>query len=69
MFVFFMNSAIIIHMKNKFLELFNTDKSIKAIAEYYPTITNTETNFQDLQEDLTSLFDNLYNNIDLIERR
>lgn len=54
----------------KFLKAFNTDKSIKAIVDYYPIITKnkhkTGINPLDVQGDVSDLLDNLYNNIDNI---
>lgn len=53
---------------NEFLKLFQNDKSIKAIIDYYPVITNTlsSINPKDIQDDVKVLYDNLYDNIDVI---
>ena len=51
---------------NEFLKLFQNDKSIKAIIDYYPIITDTlsSINPKDIQDDVKVLYDNLIDNID-----
>lgn len=51
---------------NDFLKLFKEDKSIRAILDYYPAITQNfgAINPDDIKEDVTNLYDNLINNID-----
>lgn len=51
---------------NNFRKLFESDKSIKAILDYYPVVTNTTTgiNPEDIKEDVTNLYDSLINNLD-----
>ena len=51
---------------NEFLKLFQNDKSIKAIIDYYPIITDTLSaiNPKDIQDDVKVLYDNLIDNID-----
>ena len=53
---------------NDFLKLFKEDKSIRAILDYYPMVTNTfnAINPDDIKDDVTGLYDNLINNIDEI---
>lgn len=53
---------------NNFLKLFKEDKSIRAILDYYPTVTNSfnAINPDDIKEDVINLYDNLINNIDMI---
>ena len=53
---------------NSFLRLFKEDKSIRAILDYYPMVTNTFGSIDpdDIREDVVSLYDNLINNIDEI---
>ena len=51
---------------NDFLKLFKDDKSIRAILDYYPIITNSfnAINPDDIKEDVVNLYDNLIDNID-----
>lgn len=51
---------------SEFLKLFQNDKSIKAIIDYYPIITDTlsSINPKDIQDDVKVLYDNLIDNID-----
>ena len=51
---------------NNFQKLFESDKSIKAILDYYPVVTDTRTgiNPEDIKEDVTNLYDSLINNLD-----
>lgn len=51
---------------NDFLKLFKDDKSIRAILDYYPVITNSfnAINPDDIKEDVVNLYDNLIDNID-----
>lgn len=51
---------------NDFLKLFKEDKSIRAILDYYPVVTNSfnAINPDDIKEDVVNLYDNLINNID-----
>ena len=53
---------------NDFLKLFKEDKSIRAILDYYPAITQnfSAINPDDIKEDVTNLYDNLIDNIDEI---
>ena len=53
---------------NDFLKLFKEDKSIRAILDYYPIVTNSfnAINSDDLKEDVINLYDNLIDNIDMI---
>ena len=53
---------------NDFLKLFKEDKSIRAILDYYPIITNSfnAINPDDIKEDVINLYDNLIDNIDMI---
>ena len=57
-------------LNNKqFYRLFQNEKSIKAITEYYPLITNKSIkgfNPLDIKDDVSSLYDNLIENIDNI---
>lgn len=53
----------------QFIKLFNTDKAIKSITDYYPIMTGrkkTGIKPPDIEGDVKSLFDNLYENIDQI---
>nr|DAT87872.1 MAG TPA: hypothetical protein [Caudoviricetes sp.] len=49
-----------------FQKLFESDKSIKAILDYYPSITGTISGIDpdDIKEDVTNLYDSLINNLD-----
>lgn len=51
---------------NNFLKLFKDDKSIRAILDYYPVVTNSfnAINPDDIKEDVVNLYDNLIDNID-----
>ena len=51
---------------DNFTKLFNTEKSIKAITDYYPNIlkTRSKQNFEDTKKDVHDLYDRLYENID-----
>lgn len=56
---------------DKFLRLFNEDRAIKAILDYYPIVTQNfdmqsglYVNRMDYQEDITNLYDAIYNNLD-----
>lgn len=53
---------------DKFLKLFREDKSIKAIVDYYILRVSNPMgiNPEDIREDIISLYDNLYDNIDEI---
>ena len=53
---------------NNFLKLFKEDKSIRAILDYYPVVTNSfnAINPDDIKEDVINLYDNLIDNIDMI---
>ena len=53
---------------NDFLKLFKEDKSIRAILDYYPIVSNSfnEINPYDIKEDVINLYDNLIDNIDEI---
>lgn len=52
----------------EFLKLFNEDKAIKSILDYYPIITGQikGMNIEDIKTDVTGLYDVLYDNIDNI---
>ena len=51
---------------NDFLKLFKEDKSIRAILDYYPVVTNSfnAINPDDIKEDVVNLYDSLIDNID-----
>lgn len=53
---------------NDFLKLFKEDKSIRAILDYYPVVTQdfASIDIDGMKEDVTNLYDNLVNNIDEI---
>ena len=53
---------------NDFMKLFKEDKSIRAILDYYPIVTNSfnAINPDDIKEDVINLYDNLIDNIDEI---
>lgn len=53
---------------NNFYKLFQEDKIIRAILDYYPVMTNTISAIDpdDIREDVTNLYDNLIDNIDEI---
>lgn len=53
---------------NDFLKLFKDDKSIRAILDYYPVVTNSfnAINPDDIKEDVINLYDILIDNIDEI---
>lgn len=53
---------------SNFLKAFDEDKSIKAILEYYPFVTGKIQfmNPDDIREDVEELYNNLYENIDVI---
>lgn len=53
---------------NDFLKLFKEDKSIRAILDYYPIVTNSfnAINPDDIKDDVITLYDNLIDNIDMI---
>lgn len=53
---------------NDFLKLFKEDKSIRAILDYYPVVTNSfnAINPDDIREDVINLYNNLVDNIDEI---
>ena len=53
---------------NDFLKLFKEDRSVRAILDYYPVVTNTfnAINPDDIKEDVVNLYDNLIDNIDEI---
>lgn len=53
---------------NDFLKLFKDDKSIRAILDYYPIVTDSfnAVNPDDIKEDVINLYDNLLENIDEI---
>lgn len=52
---------------DEFLKLFQNDKSIKAILDYYPIVRdNSGINPDDIKEDVSNLYDALVNNIDAI---
>ena len=61
-------SSPIDHGPEIFLKLFKEDKSIRAILDYYPAITQnfSAINPDDIKEDVTNLYDNLIDNIDEI---
>lgn len=50
----------------QFYKLFQGEKAIKSITEYYPLVTGSVTGFNpnDIKEDVASLYDNLIENID-----
>lgn len=56
---------------DKFLKLFNEDRAIKAILDYYPLLTSEseekfDLNFNDYKEDVINLYDAIYENLDEI---
>ena len=53
---------------NKFLRLFEEDKAIRAIIDYYPVVTKgfNAINPDDIKDDVVTLYDNLIDNIDII---
>ena len=53
---------------NKFLRLFEEDKAIHAIIDYYPVVTKgfNAINPDDIKDDVVTLYDNLIDNIDII---
>lgn len=53
---------------NDFLKLFKEDRSVRAILDYYPVVTNTFNAIDpdDIKEDVVNLYDNLIDNIDEI---
>lgn len=53
---------------NSFQKLFESDKAIKAILDYYPIITDTLSSIDpdDIKEDVTNLYDSLIDNLDEI---
>lgn len=53
---------------NDFLKLFKEDKSIRAILDYYPVVTNSFNAIDpdDIKQDVVNLYDNLIDNIDEI---
>lgn len=53
---------------NDFLKLFREDKSIRAILDYYPVVTNNfnAINPDDISDDVVNLYDNLIDNIENI---
>ena len=53
---------------NEFLRLFKEDKSIRAILDYYPIVTNSfnAINPNDIKDDVVNLYDTLIDNIDEI---
>ena len=53
---------------NSFYKLFQEDKSIQAITDYYPMITGQIKNFnpENIEEDVKRLYDNLIDNLDII---
>ena len=50
----------------QFYKLFQSEKSIKSITEYYPLVTGSVKGFdpQNIKDDVASLYDNLIENID-----
>ena len=52
----------------QFYKLFQSEKAIKSITEYYPLVTGSITGFdpKNIKEDVASLYDNLIENIDNI---
>lgn len=51
---------------SKFMKLFQYEKSIRAILDYYPMITKTGYNPMNYKDDVTVLYDTLYENLDEI---
>ena len=58
---------------NDFMKLFREDKSIRAILDYYPVVTESfkpknipTINPDDIKEDVKDLYDNLIDNLDEI---
>ena len=52
----------------QFYKLFQTEKAVKSITEYYPLVTGKVMGFdpQNIKQDVASLYDNLIENIDEI---
>lgn len=51
---------------DKFYELYRTEKSIKAVAEYYYSIVDGKINPDEIREDVFNLYDNLLSSLDTI---
>ena len=62
----YIKSKLMLLDENEFLNLFNTEKAIQAIAEYYPESTRGYANPDNIRSEVTELYDELYNNIDRI---
>lgn len=52
-----------------FLKLFNTEKAIERVVDYYPEITDVKKDPNRISDEVTELYDELYNNIDEIVAR
>ena len=62
----YIKSKLMLLDENEFVNLFNTEKAIQAISEYYPESTRTYANPENIRTEVTELYDELYNNIDSI---
>ncbi len=60
----YIKSKLMLLDENEFLNLFNTEKAIQAIAEYYPESSRGYANPENIKDEVTALYDELYNNID-----
>ena len=64
--IWFLSGIIILIDDYLRYKLFKEDKSIRAILDYYPIVTNSfnAINPDDIKEDVVNLYDNLIDNID-----
>lgn len=62
----YIRSKLMLLDEEQFVKLFNTEKAIQAIAEYYPETQRTYAKPEDIKVEVTELYDELYNNIDSI---
>lgn len=62
----YIKSKLMLLDENEFVNLFNTEKAIQAISEYYPESTRTYAKPENIRAEVTELYDELYNNIDSI---
>lgn len=64
----FLKDKIMKLASNNFQKLFESDKAIRAILDYYPIITDTSTSIDpvDIKHDVTNLYDSLIDNLDEI---
>ena len=50
--------------EKQFMELFNTDLTVQAIRDYYPESSRAYSNPEYIKDEVTALYDQLYDNID-----